>query len=225
MTTHTRSPKSTTTWRPPGHTSASGNAIRWLSLHEYWMAFLISAEVKWLGLNGLTLFSCVVSELGSFLLLSSHSFHSCIWCHFVCLGIHNSVRKSVNLLFADLQLVLVHEGTWSHSFCCTSGKLTFRGYFCNYATCHSRVSDRKAALEEALNFLQQFYLDLDKFLNWLTEAETTCNVLIDATNKERLPEQPAAKNLLAQWKVGPSHHAHGSFPSTQLDLLCAWLFC
>lgn len=196
MTIHTRSPKSTTTWKPPGHTSASGNAICWLSLTEYWMAFLISVEVKRLGLDGLTLFSCLGSELGSVLLLPSyrcHSCHSCIWCHFVCLGAHHSV--------------------------------TILLYFCNYATCHSRVSDRKAALEEALNSLQQFYLDLDKFLNWLTEAETTCNVLIDATNKDRLPEQPAAKNLLAQWKVGPSHHAHGSFPSMQLDLLCDWLFC
>ncbi|KAM3585392.1 uncharacterized protein V6R79_016686 [Siganus canaliculatus] len=62
-----------------------------------------------------------------------------------------------------------------------------------------RVSDREAALEAALKLLQQFYLDLEKFLNWLTEAETTCNVLIDATNKERLQEQPA-RNLLAQWK-------------------------
>ena len=52
--------------------------------------------------------------------------------------------------------------------------------------------------------LQQFYLDLEKFLNWLTEAETTCNVLVDATTQERLQEQPhAAKNLLAQWKVEP----------------------
>ncbi|XP_047432918.1 dystrophin isoform X3 [Mugil cephalus] len=64
-----------------------------------------------------------------------------------------------------------------------------------------RVSDREVALEAALKLLQQFYLDLEKFLNWLTEAETTCNVLIDATNKERLQEQPeAARNLLAQWK-------------------------
>ncbi|XP_038572120.1 dystrophin isoform X2 [Micropterus salmoides] len=63
-----------------------------------------------------------------------------------------------------------------------------------------RVSDREAALEAALKLLQQFYLDLERFLNWLTEAETTCNVLIDATNKERLHEQPAARNLLAQWK-------------------------
>ncbi|XP_030603146.1 dystrophin isoform X3 [Archocentrus centrarchus] len=72
------------------------------------------------------------------------------------------------------------------------------------ATCahiNKRVSDREAALEAALKLLQQFYLDLEKFLNWLTEAETTCNVLIDATTKERMQEQPeAARNLLAQWK-------------------------
>lgn len=69
--------------------------------------------------------------------------------------------------------------------------------------CLSSVSDREAALEAALKLLQQFYLDLEKFLNWLTEAETTCNVLIDATNKDKMQEQPeAARNLLAQWKVG-----------------------
>lgn len=71
--------------------------------------------------------------------------------------------------------------------------------------CLCSVSDREAALEAALKLLQQFYLDLERFLNWLTEAETTCNVLIDATNKERLHEQPAARNLLAQWKVGHAH--------------------
>lgn len=87
-------------------------------------------------------------------------------------------------------------------------------YYCNYAIHHSRASDREAALEGALKLLQQFYLDLDKFLNWMTEAETTCNVLIDATNKERLPEQPAAKNLLAQWKV----RTWIPLPNMQLDL-------
>ncbi|XP_062236415.1 dystrophin isoform X4 [Platichthys flesus] len=66
---------------------------------------------------------------------------------------------------------------------------------------NKRVSDRESALEEGLKVLQQFYLDLEKFLSWLTEAETTCNVLIDATNKQRLQEQPeAARNLLAQWR-------------------------
>lgn len=64
-----------------------------------------------------------------------------------------------------------------------------------------RISDREAALDSALRLVQHFYLDLEKFLNWLTEAETTCNVLINATNKERLQDQPeAARNLLAQWK-------------------------
>uniref|UniRef100_A0A3P8V2H5 Dystrophin n=1 Tax=Cynoglossus semilaevis TaxID=244447 RepID=A0A3P8V2H5_CYNSE len=64
-----------------------------------------------------------------------------------------------------------------------------------------RVSDREAALDAALKLLQRFYLDLEKFLSWLTEAETTCNVLIDATNKQRLQEQPeAARHLLAQWR-------------------------
>ncbi|KAK7893275.1 hypothetical protein WMY93_022427 [Mugilogobius chulae] len=64
-----------------------------------------------------------------------------------------------------------------------------------------RLGDREAALGSALKTLQNFYLDLEKFLNWLTEAETTCNVLIDATNKERLQDQPeAARHLLAQWK-------------------------
>lgn len=62
-------------------------------------------------------------------------------------------------------------------------------------------------MEAGLKLLQQFYLDLEKFLSWLTEAETTCNVLIDATNKERLQQQPeAAKRLLAQWKVGTHVH-------------------
>ncbi|XP_061571903.1 dystrophin isoform X2 [Cololabis saira] len=66
---------------------------------------------------------------------------------------------------------------------------------------NKRVSDREAAVEAALKLLQHFYLDLEKFLNWLTEAETTCNVLINATNKERLQEQPEnARKLLAQWK-------------------------
>lgn len=89
---------------------------------------------------------------------------------------------------------------------CTAHQPVFFGdmYLVTHV-CLSRVSDREVALEAALKLLQQFYLDLEKFLNWLTEAETTCNVLIDATNKERLQEQPAARNLLAQWKVGPSH--------------------
>lgn len=92
--------------------------------------------------------------------------------------------------------------------------------YLNVYMCLSSVSDREAALEAALKLMQNFYLDLEKFLSWLTEAETTCNVLIDATNKERLQEQPAARNLLAQWKVGCIHKL-----TSQLHILrCNWLF-
>ncbi|XP_072225563.1 dystrophin isoform X2 [Leuresthes tenuis] len=70
-----------------------------------------------------------------------------------------------------------------------------------WAHINKRVSDRETAVESALKLLQQFYLDLEKFLIWLTEAETTCNVLIDTTSNERLQEQPeVTRNLLMQWK-------------------------
>ena len=68
--------------------------------------------------------------------------------------------------------------------------------------CGCSVGDREAALSAALRLLQQFYLDLKEFLNWLTEAETTCNVLLDASHKERLLEDPeAVRHLLGQFQV------------------------
>ncbi|XP_068612642.1 dystrophin isoform X3 [Brachionichthys hirsutus] len=63
-----------------------------------------------------------------------------------------------------------------------------------------RASEREAALDAAMTLLQQFHFDLETFLRWLTEAETTCNVLIDAANKEGLREEPAARSLLGQWR-------------------------
>lgn len=66
-----------------------------------------------------------------------------------------------------------------------------------------RVGEREAALEAALRLLQKFYLDLEKFLNWLAEAETTANVLQDATHKAGVQEDPSAgRQLLRQWQVG-----------------------
>ncbi|KAJ8003692.1 hypothetical protein DPEC_G00150960 [Dallia pectoralis] len=63
------------------------------------------------------------------------------------------------------------------------------------------VGEREAALAAALRLLQQFYLDLEKFLNWLTEAETTCNVLLDASHKERILKDPkAVRHLLGQFQ-------------------------
>ncbi|XP_042314825.1 dystrophin isoform X14 [Sceloporus undulatus] len=70
-----------------------------------------------------------------------------------------------------------------------------------WATINKRVGEREAALEAALRLLQQFYLDLEKFLAWLTEAETTANVLQDATHKERILEDAqGVRELMKQWQ-------------------------
>ncbi|XP_072514120.1 dystrophin isoform X6 [Salminus brasiliensis] len=70
-----------------------------------------------------------------------------------------------------------------------------------WANIKKRVGDTEADLEARLQQLQHFYIDLEKFINWLTEAETTANVLQDATYKERLLENPAtARHLLEQWQ-------------------------
>uniref|UniRef100_A0A674KDF7 Dystrophin n=1 Tax=Terrapene triunguis TaxID=2587831 RepID=A0A674KDF7_9SAUR len=71
----------------------------------------------------------------------------------------------------------------------------------SWATINKRVSEREAELEAALRLLQQFYLDLEKFLAWLTEAETTANVLQDATHKERILEDTKeVRELMKQWQ-------------------------
>ncbi|XP_048458785.1 dystrophin isoform X4 [Rhincodon typus] len=71
----------------------------------------------------------------------------------------------------------------------------------SWAAINKRASEREAALEAALSLLQQFYLDLDKFRAWLTEAETTANVLQDATYKERLlDDTQLVRELTKQWQ-------------------------
>ncbi|XP_078088639.1 dystrophin-like isoform X10 [Mustelus asterias] len=71
----------------------------------------------------------------------------------------------------------------------------------SWAAINKRASEREAALEAALRLLQQFYLDLDKFRAWLTEAETTANVLQDATYKERLlDDTQLVRKLTKQWQ-------------------------
>lgn len=50
--------------------------------------------------------------------------------------------------------------------------------------------------------MQHFYADLELFCTWLTEAETTANVLQDATYKECLLEDAATvHHLKEQWQV------------------------
>ncbi|KAM6151297.1 dystrophin isoform 1-T1 [Rhynchocyon petersi] len=71
----------------------------------------------------------------------------------------------------------------------------------SWGSIHKRVSEREAALEETQRLLHQFPLDLEKFLAWLTEAETTANVLQDATHKERLLEDSkGVRELMKQWQ-------------------------
>ncbi|XP_063098874.1 dystrophin isoform X15 [Cavia porcellus] len=71
----------------------------------------------------------------------------------------------------------------------------------SWGNIHKRVNEREAALEETHRLLKQFPLDLEKFLAWLTEAETTANVLQDATHKERLLEDSkGVRELMKQWQ-------------------------
>ncbi|XP_058515061.1 dystrophin isoform X1 [Ochotona princeps] len=71
----------------------------------------------------------------------------------------------------------------------------------SWGSIQKRVNEREATLEEAHRLLQQFPLDLEKFLAWLTEAETTANVLQDATRKERLLEDAkGVRELMKQWQ-------------------------
>ncbi|RXM31664.1 Dystrophin [Acipenser ruthenus] len=71
----------------------------------------------------------------------------------------------------------------------------------SWASINKKVGEREAALEAALRLLQQFYLDLEKFLGWLTEAETTANVLQDATHKEGLLDDAhVVRELVKQWQ-------------------------
>ncbi|XP_069746216.1 dystrophin isoform X6 [Narcine bancroftii] len=71
----------------------------------------------------------------------------------------------------------------------------------SWAAVKKRASEREAAVEAALRLLQQYYLDLDKFRAWLTEAETTANVLQDATYKERLLDNTQlVQELTKQWQ-------------------------
>ncbi|XP_032889087.1 dystrophin isoform X3 [Amblyraja radiata] len=71
----------------------------------------------------------------------------------------------------------------------------------SWAAVLKRASERETAVEAALRLLQQYYLDLDKFRAWLTEAETTANVLQDATYKERLLDNTQlVQELTKQWQ-------------------------
>ncbi|CAL8393187.1 unnamed protein product [Arctogadus glacialis] len=64
---------------------------------------------------------------------------------------------------------------------------------------NNRASDRQAQLDCELKGLQGSLRELEAFLKWLQEAETTVNVLADASQREELSQDPAhLKELRAQ---------------------------
>ncbi|XP_067339079.1 utrophin isoform X3 [Channa argus] len=63
----------------------------------------------------------------------------------------------------------------------------------------NRASDRHAQLDSELKGLQMSLRELESFLKWLQEAETTVNVLADASQREDLAQDSAhAKELRQQ---------------------------
>lgn len=71
-----------------------------------------------------------------------------------------------------------------------------------------RASDRQAQLDCELKSLQTSLRELEAFLKWLQEAETTVNVLADASQREELSQDsPHVKQLRGQLEVG--HFAAG----------------
>lgn len=66
-----------------------------------------------------------------------------------------------------------------------------------------RANDRHAHLDSELKGLQMSLRELETFLKWLQEAETTVNVLADASQREDLSQDTAhVKELRRQLEVG-----------------------
>lgn len=66
-----------------------------------------------------------------------------------------------------------------------------------------RANDRHAQLDSELKGLQMSLRELESFLKWLQEAETTINVLADASQREDLSQDSThVKELRQQLEVG-----------------------
>lgn len=66
-----------------------------------------------------------------------------------------------------------------------------------------RASDHQAKLDSGLNALQMSLSELEAFLKWLQEAETTVNVLADVSQREELSQDSAhVKKLRGQLELG-----------------------
>ncbi|XP_060750696.1 utrophin-like isoform X3 [Tachysurus vachellii] len=61
----------------------------------------------------------------------------------------------------------------------------------SWSAVNNRASDRQAVLDSELKRLQMSLRELEGFLKWLQEAETTVNVLADASQREELSQDSA----------------------------------
>lgn len=69
-----------------------------------------------------------------------------------------------------------------------------------------RANDRHAQLDAELKGLQTSLRELESFLKWLQEAETTVNVLADASQREDASQDSAhSKELRRQLEVRRWH--------------------
>lgn len=65
-----------------------------------------------------------------------------------------------------------------------------------------RAVDRQNFLETELKTVQASHKDLESFLKWLQEAETTVNVLADASRRENISQDSACiRELRKQMQV------------------------
>ncbi|CAB1340082.1 unnamed protein product [Coregonus sp. 'balchen'] len=67
---------------------------------------------------------------------------------------------------------------------------------------NNRASDRQAQLDSDLTALQTSLRELEAFLKWLQEAETTVNVLADASQREELSQDSARVKELREQLEG-----------------------
>lgn len=66
-----------------------------------------------------------------------------------------------------------------------------------------RANDRHTQLDSDLKGVQVSLRELESFLKWLQEAETTVNVLADASQREDVSQDSAhVKELRRQLEVG-----------------------
>ncbi|KAM8945515.1 utrophin [Pelodytes ibericus] len=63
--------------------------------------------------------------------------------------------------------------------------------YMNWVNMNKRVGDRQSMLEKELKHIQALVKDHENFMKWIQEAETTVNVLMDASQREGLQQDVA----------------------------------